>query len=135
MPAVRRGDIAMRKITDFKPFVPSNDYEVSKAFYECIGFKVNWDAGEVCEIDTNFGFRFLLLPQNHNNYAHSLMLHFMVDSAQAWYDHLVLLDLPSKFTGSKVAAPELQPWGLLITYVWDPAGVLLHFAEDPNNNA
>lgn len=123
----------MRVIHDFKPFVPSNDYEASKSFYECIGFKINWDAGEVCEIDTGFGYRFLLLPKNHNNYAHSLMLHFMVDSAQDWYEHLKSLGLEDKFKGAKVAPPKLEPWGLLITYLWDPAGVLLHFAEDPNN--
>ena len=122
----------MRTIDDFKPFVPSDDYAVSKAFYECMGFTVNWDAEEVCEIDTKFGFRFLLLPRNHNNYGESLMLHFVVDSAQAWYDHFVAAGLAEKFPMTKVAPPELQPWGLLITYVWDPAGVLLHFAEDPN---
>lgn len=121
----------MRKINDFKPFVPSNDYAVSKAFYECMGFTVNWDDGEVCEIDTNFGYRFLLLPRNHNNYAHSLMLHFMVNSAQAWYDHFEAVKLAEKFPGTKVAPPDLKPWGLLITHVWDPAGVLLHFAERP----
>ena len=42
----------MRKILDFKPFVPSNDYATSKAFYACMGFEINWDDGEVCEIDT-----------------------------------------------------------------------------------
>ena len=124
----------MRVINDFKPFVPSNDYEVSKSFYECMGFKINWDAGEVCEIDTSFGYRFLLLPKNHNNYAHSLMLHFMVDSAQDWYEHFKSVGLEKQFNGTKVAPPKLEPWGLLITYVWDPAGVLLHFAEDPNEN-
>jgi hypothetical protein len=121
----------MREITDFKPFVPSNDYERSKAFYEFIGFKVNWDDGEVCEIDTTFGYRFLLLPKNHNNYAHSLMLHFMVNSAQDWYEHFENIGLTKKFEETKIAAPKLMPWGLIITYVWDPAGVLLHFAERP----
>ncbi len=121
----------MRKINDFKPFVPSNDYTVSKAFYECMGFKINWDDGEVCEIDTRFGYRFLLLPRNHNNYAHSLMLHFMVNSAQEWYDYFIGIGLAEKFPGAKVAAPDLKLWGLLITHVWDPAGVLLHFAERP----
>lgn len=125
----------MREIHDFKPFVPSNDYGLSKAFYECIGFKINWDDGEVCEIDTMFGYRFLLLPRNHNNYAHSLMLHFMVNSAREWYDHFLDMRLAEKFPGTKVAAPDLKPWGLLITHVWDPAGVLLHFAERPNENA
>ena len=123
-----------REITDFKPFVPSNDYATSKAFYEHMGFRINWDDGEVCEIDTMFGFRFLLLPRNHNNFAHSLMLHFMVDSAQAWYDHFVDIGLAAKFPGTKVAAPDLKPWGLLITHVWDPVGVLLHFAERPDEN-
>ncbi|CAK6698442.1 hypothetical protein IFHNHDMJ_02431 [Synechococcus sp. CBW1107] len=54
----------MREIRDFKPSVPSNDYDISKAFYECMGFRVNWDDSEVCEIDTLFGYRFLLLPRN-----------------------------------------------------------------------
>ena len=125
----------MRTIEDFKPFVPSNDYATSKAFYEHMGFTVNWDAGEVCEIDTKFGYRFLLLPKNHNNYGESLMLHFAVDSAQEWYDHFVSIGLSENFPGTKVAPPELQPWGLLITYVWDPAGVLLHFAQTPDDDA
>ena len=124
----------MREIYDFKPFVPSNDHAISKAFYECMGFRVNWGDDEVCEIDTMFGYRFLLLPKNHNNYAHSLMLHFMVNSAKQWYDHFLAIELTEKFPGTKVAEPDLKPWGLLITHVWDPAGVLLHFAERPNEN-
>lgn len=125
--------VPVRNITDFKPFVPSNDYANSKAFYECIGFSVNWDAGEVCEIDTHFGYRFLLLPRNHNNYSESLMLHFMVDSARDWYEHFIAIKLSDKFPDARFAAPKLEPWGLLITYAWDPAGVLLHFAEDPGD--
>lgn len=121
----------MLKINDFRPFIPSNDYDVSKAFYEHIGFKINWDADEVCEVDTGFGYRFLLLPKNHNNYAQSLMLQFMVSSARDWYEHFQSIKLVDHFEGTKVAEPELMPWGLLITHVWDPAGVLLHFAEEP----
>ena len=122
----------MREIKDFKPFVPANDYELSKSFYEHIGFNINWSSDEVCEIDTTFGYRFLLLPKNHNNYAHSLMLHFMVNSAQEWYDHFDSLHLHERFPGAKVSKPELMPWGLIVTHVWDPAGVLLHFAENPS---
>ena len=124
----------MRKINDFKPFVPSNDHEVSRAFYQHMGFKINWTEGDVCEVDTNFGYCFLLLDKNHNNYAHSLMLHFMVNSAQEWYDHFTEIKLAEAFNCTKVAPPKLMPWGLLITYVWDPAGVLLHFAEIPQDN-
>ena len=123
--------MTQRSILDFKPFVPSNDYEVSKAFYQHIGFTINWSSDEVCEVDTGFGYRFLLLPKNHNNYAHSLMLHFMVPSAQAWFDHFEAIELTKHFPEARFAPPSLQPWGLLITYVWTPSGVLLHFAERP----
>jgi hypothetical protein len=27
-------------------------------------------------------------------------------------------------------APTLQPWGLVVAYVWDPSGVLWHIAEE-----
>ena len=121
----------MRTIDDFKPFVPSNDYALSKAFYEGMGFEINWDDGGVCEVDTKFGYRFLLLPKNDNNYAHSLMLHFMVNSAQEWYEHFEEKRLAERFDGVRVTPPVLQPWGLIVSYVWDPAGVLLHFAEKP----
>ncbi len=123
----------MREIQDFKAFVPSNDFALSKAFYEHIGFKINWSSEEVAEIDTGFGFRFLLLPANHNNFAHSLMLHVQVNSAQEWYDHFVEIKMMEKFPGTKVAKPEKMPWGTINTHVWDPAGVLLHFSEKVNS--
>ncbi|MEM7738979.1 MAG: hypothetical protein AAF267_24720 [Deinococcota bacterium] len=58
----------------------------------------------------------------------------MVNSAQDWYEHFESIDLVNKFGGTKVSAPELMPWGLIIAHVWDPAGVLLHFAEKPDKN-
>jgi predicted lactoylglutathione lyase len=122
----------MLNITDFKPYIPSNNFDVSKSFYEAIGFSINWDSSEVCEIDTNAGFRFMLLPQNNNNYAHSLMLHFTVDSAEDCYDELCALDLETQFKGVRVEPPKLESEGHFITSVWDPAGILLQFAEDPD---
>lgn len=52
-----------------------------------------------------------------------------IPSKQAGYDHVEKIGLMDKFAGTRVAAPEPMPRGLLITHVWTPAGVLLHFAE------
>ena len=30
---------------------------------------------------------------------------------------------------ARVAEPQQQDWGALVTYVWDPCGVLLHFTQ------
>ena len=58
----------------------------------------------------------------------------MVNSAREWHDHFDSLKLEEKLTGMKLAPPELKPWGFLITHVQDPAGLLLHFAQKPNEN-
>jgi uncharacterized glyoxalase superfamily protein PhnB len=39
------------------------------------------------------------------------------------------LDLPERFGVPAPRAPAVQPWGLRIAYVVDPAGVLWHVAE------
>jgi len=33
------------------------------------------------------------------------------------------------YPGAKVEGPREESWGFRVTYVWDPSGVLLHFAE------
>ena len=52
--------------------------------------------------------------------------------AQWWHDHFLGLNLSETFPETKVSKPELMPWGLIVCHVWDPAGVLLHFAEKPD---
>ena len=43
--------------------------------------------------------------------------------------HVDALDLPVKFGVQPPRAPAIQPWGMRVAYVFDPAGVLWHFAE------
>jgi uncharacterized glyoxalase superfamily protein PhnB len=33
---------------------------------------------------------------------------------------------------SNLAPPALQPWRLVVAYVWDPAGAPWHIADQPN---
>jgi uncharacterized glyoxalase superfamily protein PhnB len=57
------------------------------------------------------------------------MMQLMVDDLDAWWAHIVALDLPGKFAVAPPRAPALQPWGLRVAYVFDPSGVLWHIAE------
>jgi hypothetical protein len=43
--------------------------------------------------------------------------------------HLQTLDLPGKFGVQPPKPPAMQPWGLRVACVYDPAGVLWHFAQ------
>lgn len=121
------------RIRDFRPLLICNpdNYEATKGFYTDLGFEKLWDDGKsACEFSTGFGDqRFLVtlhygLPVTHNG-----MLHFWVEDSQAWYEYIAGLKLEERYPGVKVTAPVVTDWGWLITYVADPSGLKLHFAE------
>ena len=57
------------------------------------------------------------------------MLHVSVADATAWHDHVCGVKEDERFRMVRVSGPKEESYGALVTYVWDPAGVLLHFAE------
>lgn len=118
-------------IRDFRPFLPSgkNGYEESINFYQDLGFTMLWTSTEVSEFDTGYGYRFLLSSNENKHLGENLMIQLRVESADDWFEYLKAKNLEEKYPGIKIAEPNLMPWGWKITYVWDPAGVLLHFAE------
>lgn len=124
-------EIKTPTIRDFRPFLPSGEkgYEESKNFYQDIGFTILWTSSEVTEFDTGFGNRFLLSSNKNEKLGENLMIQIWVESADEWYKFLKSKRLDEKYVGTKIAEPSVAPWGWKITYVWDPAGVLLHFAE------
>lgn len=120
-------------IRDFRPFLICNadNYENTKSFYAELGFRKLWDDGRsACEFATGFGSQRFLVTLHHDiEPTRNAMLQFWVDDAEAWYDHITDLQLEERYAGVKVNAPAVTDWGWLITYVTDPSGVLLHFAE------
>ena len=58
-------------------------------------------------------------------------MHLLVKNADAWWSRIAALDLARRYGVQAPAAPELQPWGLVVAYVFDPSGVLWHIAEEP----
>ncbi|HEV7925286.1 MAG TPA: glyoxalase, partial [Verrucomicrobiae bacterium] len=61
----------------------------------------------------------------------NFMMQLLVDDLDAWWTHIQSLNLPSTFGVPAPKPPAMQPWGLRIAYVIDPAGVLWHIAQRP----
>lgn len=116
-----------------RPFLPSRDFEQSQAFYEGLGFSKLYkgDGVAIFEIGTT---GFILQNYYQKEWAGNFMMQLMVDDLDAWWTHIEALDLPGKFGVPKPKAPALQPWGLKVGYVVDPAGVLWHVTERPSGN-
>jgi catechol 2,3-dioxygenase-like lactoylglutathione lyase family enzyme len=110
-----------------RPFVPARDFDLSKRFYEALGFEKVLD-GEVAIFNTASG-GFILQRYYQKDWAENFMMQLMVDDLDAWWVHLGALDLPAKFGVQPPKPPAMQPWGLRIAYVFDPSGVLWHVAE------
>lgn len=114
---------------DLKIFVPAKDFQLSLSFYQALGWKLNWNhENSLAELELA-DCRFLLQDYYVKDWAHNFMIYVDVENAQVWYDH-VQNELKStpKFKSCSVKAPKSEPHGL-VTYVWDPCGVLIHFVE------
>lgn len=111
-----------------RPFLPSKDFAVSKAFYEALGFEKLLD-GDVAIFRCGEAGGFILTDYFDEAFAGHLMMQLMVPELDAWWAHLRALDLPGRFGVDPPRAPTLQPWGLRVAYVVDPSGVLWHIAE------
>ena len=110
-----------------RPFIPAKDFDLSKRFYEALGFEKVLDS-EVAIFNAGSG-GFILQRYYQKEWAENFMMQLMVDDLDAWWEHITALDLPGKFGVPSPKAPAMQPWGLRIAYVVDPSGVLWHVAQ------
>jgi len=110
-----------------RPFLPTKDIETSKQFYQALGFEMTLDS-EVVIFNAGSG-GFILQRHFHEDWASNCMMQLMVDDLNAWWLRITSLDLPKRFGVTPPKPPAMQPWGLRIAYVVDPAGVLWHIAQ------
>ena len=110
-----------------RPFLPARDFDLSKRFYETLGFEKVLD-GEVAIFNAASG-GFILQRYYQQQWAENCMVQLMVDDLDGWWSHIEALDLPAQFGVQPPKPPEVQPWGLRVAYVVDPSGVLWHVAQ------
>ncbi len=110
-----------------RPFVPTKDFDLSKRFYESLGFKKVLDS-EVAIFNAGSG-GFILQRYHQKDWAENFMMQLMVDDLDAWWSRIRSLELPAKFGVPEPKPPVLQPWGLRVAYLVDPSGVLWRVAQ------
>lgn len=129
--AYRRGmsELGPLTVTDVRPFVPAQDFQQSRAFYTALGWKTLWTDGEGLAL-MSLGDRQIMLQNYYvKDWAENSMLVVEVADAHAWYRHIDRALAAGNYGSARVAAPQQQDWGAIVTYVWDPSGVLLHFTQ------
>jgi catechol 2,3-dioxygenase-like lactoylglutathione lyase family enzyme len=110
-----------------RPFVPARDFDLSKSFYEALGFAKLLD-GDVAIFEIGSS-GFILQNYYQPEWVGNFMMQLMVDDLDAWWAQIEALDLPARFNIKPPSPPAMQPWGLRIVYLVDPSGVLWHIAQ------
>ncbi len=115
-------------VKDVKVFVPTLDFDESLRFYTALGWRLNWRHEELAEVELA-GVRLYLQKFYAKEWAENFMIYVVVADAAAWYDHIAAVLEDHDFSQARVAPPKEEPYGAIVTYVWDPCGVLIHFAQ------
>jgi uncharacterized glyoxalase superfamily protein PhnB len=107
---------------EIKAFLPAQDFALSMHFYQAVGFSVAWSSDELAEFrhgDTSFLLQNFFIKEH----AHNFQMHFLVKSADDWYNRFRSLRIAEEF-GVAIDEPLARPWGMRDFTLSDPSGVL-----------
>lgn len=120
---------------ELKATLPAKDFELSKRFYQDLGFTLCWgEEGDLAYF--HYGDHgqhgkvgFLLQRFYVQALAENLMMHLMVRNVDAWWALIQEQKIPEKY-GVMAEAPSLKPWRMRDMVLADPSGVLWRIAQD-----
>ncbi len=115
-------------VSDVRTFVPAKDFDLSREFYLALGWHLLWSDENLAVLEIA-DQRFYLQNYYVKEWADNCMLHISVEDAGAWKEHASSVAEDIKYENVRVDGPKQQSYGALVTFVIDPSGVLLHFAE------
>ena len=115
-------------VTELKVFIPCQDYSVSKAFYQDMGFTLKSDGDGVAYFAYG-NSSFLLQDYYHPELARNLMIHLLVENATDWHQKLTSSNLTGKYQIT-ISEPEVRPWRMIDFTITDPSGVLWRIANN-----
>ena len=109
-------------VVNIKTFVPSKDYELSKLFYNELGFKPQFVTDDLTLFE-NGNACFFLQRFYNEELANNFMLQICVSDIHAAFELCSNSEHKTKIT-----SVQDEPWGKVF-YLWGPAGELLHITQ------
>lgn len=110
-----------------RPFVGSENFEISRNFYKDLGFE------EIILEPKLSLFRwketaFYLQDAYVKDWIDNTMLFIEVENTDEFWNYLQSLNLTDTYPGVKLLPVKTMPWGKEC-FVIDPCGILWHFGE------
>ena len=111
------------QVDDIRVFIPSKNYEVSKSFYQALGFNMDYVSEDLSLFENGDCFFFLQRFYNQE-LANNLVLQLSVIDINEAYDRVIGLE------GFDIKFNPIQEerWGKVLM-LWGPAGELWQITQ------
>ena len=111
---------------EIKAFVPAQDFELSMAFYQALGFVRASVFDDIAHFHCGES-SFLLQDFFVREHADNFQMHLRVEDVEAW--HRVAKEVAGQFN-ARISEPEDRPWAMRDFTLFDPSGVLWRIAQN-----
>lgn len=125
--------MAELEAVELKAHLPSKDFELSKRFYQDIGFTLCWSSDRLALLHYGphdvQGLPAILLQSSYvKELAENLQMHLLVKDVDAWWRHLETKQISRKY-GVEIGSPEDREWKMRDFTLLDPSGVCCRIAQ------
>ena len=111
-----------------RPFIPAKNHDQSKRFYEALGFASEYADSNIAIMSHGID-SFILQNFYVKELADNFMVQLTVDDAGAWWKEHDPVGVADKLGIQAPIPPSMQPWGLVVGFIYDPSGVLWHITQ------
>lgn len=121
---------AIPPVDDVRHWVGAKDFAVSHAFYEALGWTTTWTDGEGLAVLRLGDHRFMLQDHYEKKWNRNSMITIETPDPAGWQARAEAVLATGDFGAARVQPTADEGWAI-VCHVWDPSGVLLHFARFP----
>ena len=119
--------IMEHKAISIRPFIGSQDFDLSRSFYRDLGFKEVVLSHNMSLFSTQ-GLGFYLQDAYVRDWIMNTMIFLEVEDVDQYWKELSALELPAKYQGVRLSPVKTDDWGREC-FLHDPAGILWHFGQ------
>ena len=120
---------ATPEVHDVRPFIGSQDFDLSRDFYVALGWEVAYDSSDLRLMRLGL-HSFYLQPYYQKEWCDNTMLHVSVPDVDEWFAFVTDVFDKNRLheCGRLSEKLKVEHYGRVF-HVWDPNGVLIHFAQ------
>ena len=115
------------KTVEIKAFVPSKDFDLSKEFYQELGFELASESEGIAYFKS-CNSSFLLQDFYQEEHAKNFTMHLLVEDIVLLHSSLKSGTIEEKYKTS-ISDIKKQPWGMYDFVLVDPSGVLWRIGQ------